>query len=250
MKKLLISAAITVLSFSGFAQKEWRAGIYSGLLANNSVYSGGMTDANALFMHNRHGAFDFGGVARYFYTEHWSFQTGINQSRLGFDFALARDYSLLTPKNHFIALHSSYGITQIPLTAIYAFNPNCKNYRFFVGGGVNLMAHGGQINKHMDAVSTEAAPIPAGDALSQDVQVSSFITCSGQLTWGVEHLQKKGGILQFAFIGNHGFTDQASATVNYTVAGQSYQHTFLNSGNYIGFMINYYFRPFSKKSAK
>jgi hypothetical protein len=250
MKKILLFSSLALFAVTAFGQREWSAGVYSGMIGNKSVYSGGMTDASALFMHNPHGSVDFGVTARYFHTNHWSLETGFNHTRLGFDFALAKDYSLLTPKNHFIALNSSYGVSQVPVTLIYAFNPNCRNYRFFVGAGINLMAHAGSINKHTDAVSTEKAPIPLGDALSQDMQVNSFVTCAGQLTWGVEHLQKRGGILQLAFVGNLGLSNQATATVDYTVNNQNYEHTFTNNGKYFGMMLNYYFRPFHKKAAK
>src|ERR1019366_9510786 len=90
-------------SSSAMAQGNWCLGINSSFTANNSTYIGGMSDAHALFTHNDFGTGSLGIVGRYFIDDHWSIQSGINFSSIGFDYSLAKNYSLQKNGDHFTA---------------------------------------------------------------------------------------------------------------------------------------------------
>src|ERR1700751_5514575 len=142
MKKFFLAAAVLAICTSVSAQNGWRIGATIGSFGNHSQFSGGNSTASALFMHEKYGAGMIGVLFRKQLTDHWSIQTGLNFSSLGFQYSMARDYNLMQPKSHLMMNQVSAGTTTIPATIIYNFNPNCKNVRWFVGGGVSLVGGG------------------------------------------------------------------------------------------------------------
>ncbi len=246
MKKLLsilmIAGAVTSVS----AQTGISYGATFGIAGNHSTYAGGSSDANALFYHNDYGRAALGFTARYFFDNHWSVQSGLGISSIGFEYALAKDYSLLKKDDHFTKNNLGIGVLQIPLTVIYAFNPNCKNSRWFVGAGFSTMRNFTNVNQTQHA-------LPTGDAassslyLDQTITANKFTVLTGQLMGGREKIFKHGSILQLALIANFGFSNIATSTVTYTVDNKLYSHSFTNRGNYCGFMLTYYFKPIGKE---
>jgi len=252
MKKLLTLAAAFVICTNISAQNNWSIGATVGSFGNHSVYSGGMQNANALFNHNPYGSGMIGVVFRKTLSPHWSVQTGLNFSSMGFEYAMAKNYSLMQPKDHFMVNNVSMGLTTIPATLIWNFNPNCKNVRWFVGAGLSLVGHSATTNAHknVDPTTTETANtgMSSTDYLNQTVTASSFLTVNGHLMVGVEKLFKKGTMLSLAAYFNRGFAPLATSTVSYSVNGQLYNHSFTNYNNFGGLTLTYYFKPFKGKA--
>src|SRR6185295_11163497 len=126
MKKLLLLAALFLIVTGSFAQNRWSIGLQLAAVANVSTWSGDMSDANALFTHAPYGGGQFGMYARYRLSNRWSLQAGLDGTRIGFTYALAKNYSLLDERNHYNVLATGAGITRLPLMAIYNSKLNCK----------------------------------------------------------------------------------------------------------------------------
>jgi len=252
MKKILTLAVAFAICANVSAQNGWRIGATIGSFGNQSVYSGGNSNASALFMNEKYGAGMIGVLFRKQLNNHWSIQTGLNFSSLGFQYSMARDYNLMQPKNHYMLNQVSAGTTTIPATIIYNFNPNCKNVRWFVGGGLSLV--GGSSNyKSNDthASQSEAAKMGLTTAanMTQSVSSSSFLVLNGHFMFGVEKIYKRGTMLSLAAYFNKGFTPLATSNVTYDVNGQTYNHSFTNYNNYAGLTLSYYFKTFKSKAA-
>lgn len=242
MKKILSILTIATTVITAQAQTGISYGATFGIGENNATYVGGMTDASALFHQDDHDKGSFGFVARYFLNNHWSIQSGLGFSSLGFDYALAKDYSLLNKDEHFTQNGLSITVLQVPFTAIYAFNPNCRNNRWFVGAGFATMTNTSDANQTSHV-------LPEGDAsgnvsyLDQTMTSSNFTVLTGQLMGGVEKIFRRGSILQFGLTANFGFSNIATSQVSYTIDNKLYEHTFNNQGDYWGFILTYYFKP-------
>lgn len=250
MKKILSLATALVLVASASAQSSWRMGIAAGSFGNHPQFNGGMTNASALFTPNPYHTGDLGLVFRKTINNHLSFQTGINFSSLGFEYAMARDYNLTRPFEHYMLNKVRLGLATIPATAIWNFNPNCKNVRWFVGGGLSLVMHGNNdqsknVNANPD--DQQALGLNAGDYLKQTVTSSSFTVVNGHLMGGLEKMMKKGGMWSLALWLNRGFTPVAYSDVTYSVNGVVYNHSFKNYNNYAGLTLTYYFKNFKGK---
>lgn len=242
MKKALSVLLLSAATIGASAQTGISYGATLGLSGNQGTYVGGSSDASALFYNNDFGKATLAFTTRYFFDEHWSVQSGLGLSSIGFEYALAKDYSLLKKDDHFTKNNMSISVVQVPVTAIYAFKANCKNNRWFVGLGASTMNNFEDVN---ETVHSE----PKGDAssnslyLDQTVTADQFIVVTGQAMAGIEKTFEHGGILQFGLIANFGFSDIATSTVSYTVDNKPYTHTFTNQGDYCGFMLSYYFKP-------
>jgi hypothetical protein len=252
MKKILTLAVALAVCGTVAAQNGWRVGLTAGSFGNQSVFSGGTSSASALYTHQKYGTGMWGVLFRKQINNHLSFQTGLNFSSLGFQYTMAQDYSLFSPKGHYLVNKTGFGIGSIPATLIWNFNPNCRNWRWFVGGGVSLLRHNISVNK-TNAVapsSTEAQQMgmTTSDNLSQTITSSSFTTLNGHVLVGIEKLFKKGSMLSFALYLNRGFSPLATSTVNYTVNGQAYTHIYTNYNNYAGWTVSYYFKPLKSKT--
>ena len=250
MKKILTLAVAFAICSTVSAQTGWRVGATIGSFGNHSQFSGGGSTANALFMHEKYGAGMIGVLFRKQLNNHWSIQTGLNFSSLGFQYSMARDYNLMQPKSHLMMNQVSAGTTTIPATIIYNFNPNCKNVRWFVGGGLSLV--GGSSNyKSNDthASQSEAAKLGMTTAanMTQTISSSSFLVLNGHFMFGVEKLFKRGTMLSLAAYFNRGFSPLATSNVTYDVNGQTYNHSFTNYNNYAGLTLSYYFKTFNCK---
>jgi Outer membrane protein beta-barrel domain len=244
--------SFAVLLFVGIltnasAQTGLSYGASFGIAGNHSQYSGGSSDASALFHHNDFGKATLGFVARYFFDEHWSVQSGLGASEIGFEYAMAKDYSLLKKDDHFTKNNLGVSVLQVPVTAIYAFDPNCKNNRWFVGLGVSTMNNFTDVNKTEHTASQDKDASGNSLYIDQTVTANKFTVVNGQVMGGIEKTFEHGGILQFGLIANIGFSNVATSTVTYVVENKQYTHTFSNKGDYFGFMLNYYFKPIGKK---
>lgn len=254
MKKLLTLVAAFAICTSISAQNGWRIGVTAGSFGNGSCFSGGDITASALFTHQKFHTGMIGILFRKQMTNHLSFQTGLNFSSLGFQYGMARDYSLMQPKSQFMMNQVGTGLASIPATLIWNFNPNCKNVRWFVGAGISLVNHGASSNtsKTTEPSQTEAANlgITSGANMTQTVSSGPFTVLNAHCMFGVEKMYRRGTMLSLAAYFNGGFTPVATSNVTYTVNGQTYNHSFTNFNNYAGLTLSYYFKTLSCHKTK
>jgi hypothetical protein len=247
MKKLFILLVFILSIGSLNAQSTWALGASVGSFGNYSTYSGGMMNANARFHHDLYGTGSFSFVARKTLCPHWSFQTGIGLSSVGFNFALTQNYSLLNEKDHYQNLNMSTTVAVIPVSLVYNTNLNCRSWRWFIGGGFSFIKSGNvNYTSNTDAAvdMTATAFLP-----NQTYDSPDFSKINVHAMAGIEKVYKKGAILSFGTIWNAGFSNMVSTNVAYVVDGITYNHAFKNRGNYGGLYLSYYFRPLGTKKA-
>ncbi len=226
-----------------FAQETntWRWGLQLGLNGNESKFTSGSANANARFHHNSHGTGMLNVVGRYDLNNHWMIEGGMGLNSLGFSDAIAENYSFINPGKRFTNVETTVGLAELPLMVSYKFNPNCKNWKWFIsaGGAAVFVA---DVNKYSEAVKGNDGP-------SNVVYLSSTTTGNkgGYLNLrfaaGREKVYQSGRIFSWAFVWNAGLSEMASNTVNYTIDNQAYSHTFSNHGHFFGFRMAYYFKP-------
>lgn len=251
MKKSLLILAISLFAFTVNAQNKWNIGIQLGANANHSEFSRGMSDANALFTNTSYGTGQIGFLARRGVSNHFSLQTGLSFSSIGFTYSIAEDYSLLKADEcHGNQLNVGTCITRVPVSLIYNSNLNCKNIRFIAGIG---LAVGFIDNKWAteDMKNVEGGELGNTSSSVMRTDVRSTNTANGSFTTllGVEKVFSRGNMLSLTFEGNWGFNKVAESTVKYTVDNKNYNHTFSNNGSYCGVALTYYFLPVGSKKA-
>ncbi len=244
MKKFAAITAFTALSFGMFAQNTWRWGLTIGSVDNPSRYSGGMSNAAAIFNHNRFEGGYLGVIARKTYCPHFSAEIGLEAVTYGFRYEIAQDYSLNQKGGSGTINQVKFGILNIPITGIFNSNYNCSNWRWYAGLGLSF-AMGGQ-PKDITSSSNPSDAVTGNTTISsyinQDVHFAPVISPQGHIVVGIEKLLRSGRMLSAGFTFNKGFTPLATSTVNYTANNQGYQHSFTNYGTYTGVTIKYYFK--------
>lgn len=248
MKKLILMVLVIAAITNAKAQKNWSVGVFTSGSGNHAQFSAGSSEANGRFSSNPYGTGTFGLMGRYFLNNHWSLQSGMNLSQVGFEYAVSNDYSLLKKHNeHATKNNVGIGVLQVPLTAIFVTKTNCSNFRFFVGSGVTLTTSLNNVNETKNIVAKGDEGAINNVYVNQTVSSSQFVIPTVQFMWGIEKLMKKGGIIQGGFVANMGFTNIATSDVTYSIENKVYNHTFTNKGDYMGMMLNYYFKPFKKR---
>lgn len=247
MKKAILLA--TVIFSTGFlqAQRTWSLGISAASYGNYSYYSGGSANANARFHHNLHESGGIGFVARKAFNDHWSFQTGLGFSSIGFDFAIAQNYSLLNKTGQFVGNSVSSATVIIPASIVYNTKLNCRNWRWFIGGGFSAVMSGKTIDTHKESTMPDDN---TAVILDQTYHSGAFTALNGHLIGGIEKVFKNNSILSWGLKFNGGTSVLATTTVNYTLDGTNYTHNFTNRGSYGGMYVSYFFRPLGSKKAQ
>jgi len=242
MKKLiLLSAFAFTLSVQAQESKTWRWGIQWGFQGNKSDFSGGMTDANARFHENKNndGALDL--IFRYDHDKHWMATFGMGINTYGFNFGLSNNYSFLNQDGRWSGLNVSFTEFTTPILIHYKFDQNCKNARWFVGGGFVPTINSSKTINKIDVKNND------GVATTQNLSVSASnnngASTMVRFVFGREKVFTRGSILHASWIFNVGLNDKAKATVNYTIDNTAYQHEFTNRGNFVGFRLAYFFKP-------
>ncbi len=244
MKKLALIIALTALSISMFAQNTWRWGLTLGSADNSSRFSGGMTEAAAVFNHTTYPGGYIGIKFRKTYCPHFSLEAAFKVVTLGFQYEIAQDYSLVSHGPGGTVNKIPIGVINIPVTGIYNSNFNCSNWRWYAGLGLSLSMGGQQ----KDIVSTTNPPdqvsgnTNVSSYISQDVHNAPVISPEGHFICGIEKEMRCGRMLSFGLIFNRGFTPIATSNVTYTANNINYQHSFTNYGSYSGLALSYYFR--------
>lgn len=247
MKNYILIALVVATTINATAQNNWNLGVQGTCGSNSSTFSDGSPNASALFTHGKYKEMSLGLVGRYFMGKHWSIQSGVGVGHIGFNYGIAKDYSLSQLQDHYTRNKVAVSVIQIPLIGIFTSKPNCRNVRAYVGAGANIMGHSRTVDKTKEVSISTQDKSATPDYINQTVNASPFLAVAAQFVWGVERILKQGNIMQFGFVANKGFTTIATSTVTYSVGGTQYSHTFSNSGNYMGMTMNYYFRPFKKK---
>ncbi|MEP7169406.1 MAG: hypothetical protein ABI855_08540, partial [Bacteroidota bacterium] len=153
-------------------------------------------------------------------------------------------------KGHFDVMKTSTCISRMPVMMIYNSKLNCRNIRFIAGSGFALEV----IDKNW---KSETSPEPSesgseeSNAIAESKTQETHSTNGGNLslTWlfGTEKVFNKGNMLRVAVQGNFGCSPLATSTVQYSVDGISYHHTFTNSGSFCSLGFSYYFLPFGSR---
>ncbi|MEO6304307.1 MAG: hypothetical protein ABIP51_14165 [Bacteroidia bacterium] len=242
MKKaiLLLIMSISGLYLSAQENRTWRLGLQWGGYNNHAKFSGGSSNANARFFQNQYDGGSFDLVARYDLNQHWMATTGMGFNTFGFGYALAENYSLLNLKNRFSTIRSEFTAFEIPFMVFYKFNLNCKNTRWLIGGGFAADFTDGKTVSKNFVQSTEG--ISTSNYLNSVSSSNSGGHAMLRFAIGREKVFKRGAMLNASLVFNTGLSQIAASTVNYTVDGQSYSHSFSNKGNYAGLRLTYYFR--------
>jgi hypothetical protein len=244
-KKTILLIAVTVNGLLLNAQENntWRFGVQSGFQGNHAKFVGGMENANARFHQNHFSSNGLSLVARYDINQHWMLTTGMGVSSTGYEFVIAEDYSFTSHAPRFTSVKAKIPTFEIPLMASYKFNPNCKNWRWFVSGGLaNVFVNASNI--HDEASQSSDGPSTV-NYLSTDVTSKSTNVIQARWAVGREKMFKSGSILSVSLIANYGFGEMSHAVVNYTIDGTSYNHEFSNRGNYVGLRVAYFLKPFT-----
>ncbi len=245
MKKFMIFC-LGCLSISSSAQQDrtWSLGAQWGFQGNHSFFSGGMENANARFTHNPFGGGALNLIARYDYNKHWMLMTGLGLNTFGFEFALSENYSLHNEDRRSSTLRSEFGAFEIPVMLYYKFNPNCRNSKLVLGAGFVHSFTGQQIIAKNYIQDNEGNT--NSNYLKSEASANGGLYTMLRFSVGREKLFNRGSILNASMVFNLGFKELARAKVTYTVDGQEYQHEFVNSGNFIGFRLTYFFKPFTR----
>ncbi len=248
MKKIIVAVLVVAAITNATAQGNWSIGLLTSGSGNHSQFSGGMSDANGRFNSNPFGSGTLGIMGRYYLNKHWSLQSGMNLSQIGFEYTVSNDYSLLKKHDsHSTKNNIGIGIIQVPFTAIFVTKANCSNFRFFVGSGISLMSSFNKVNETKNVVAKGDEGTINNVYVNQSATSNQFIVPTVQFMYGIEKLLKKGGIIQAGFVANLGFTTIASSDVTYSIDNKVYNHSFTNKGDYAGMMLNYYLKPFKKR---
>lgn len=253
MKKLSILLGLMLSSFVFKAQENntWRFGVQLGLHGNKAKFVGGSPNANARFHQNPFGAVGLNFNVRYDYNQRWAFTSGLGFNSIGFEFAIAENYSFLNMNKRYTTINSSVGLVEIPLLAIYKFKSNCNNWKWVASGGFVGVVYG---KENIVKGYCESVDCTVGNSSTSYLRSTTTTNGGGNIhvrfLIGKEKLFKNGSIFNTSLIWNAGFGNMATSTVNYTIDGQSYQHQFNNNGNFFGFRFAYYLKPFKASTTK
>ena len=242
----------TLLILSGFSQQDrsWSFGLQCGIQGNGSKLTGGMETANARFRHNSYGSGALDFIVRYDYNKHWMLMSGLGFSSYGFDFALSQNYSLIKDKaeQKLSTLKSQFGTVSIPTMVYYKFNPNCRNVKWLIGAGFAHTLLGGKV---VTATFVEGQENNInGNYLNTYASSNGGLSTMFRFSVGREKQFKRGSLLNASFLFNLGLKKIATASVTYVVDGKEYNHEFTNRGNFVGFRLAYFFKPFHKPVVK
>ncbi|HXB13281.1 MAG TPA: hypothetical protein VNZ45_14940 [Bacteroidia bacterium] len=243
MKKHILTIALAAITTISFAQ-SWSWGLTIGTIGNDSKFTGGMTNAAAIFDHPTYGSDSWGVIFRKTLSTHFNFETGFKGVGLGFQYGIAQNYSLLTPLQQDNWNQASLMTVQLPASIIWNSNYNCCNRRWYVGVGASVVL----VAKQNTTINTAISPDAAGNTntssyLDQTLQSNGVLAFNAHIVFGVEKLLKSGRMLNVGVWLNGGLSPLATSTVTYTAENQTYTHTFTNYGNFAGLTASYFFKP-------
>jgi hypothetical protein len=251
MKKYILAFTFLAFATASFAQSSWRWGLTIGSADNGSKFTGGMTNASALFQHSPYESGQWGVLFRKTLSDHFSFQTGFKGVSFGFQYGMAQDYSLLKPFGHYNWNRVRIGSVQIPASIIWNSKPNCSNVRWYVGMGVALaMTQKVNVDNNSNTSSEALGNTSTNSYIDQTVQANGGFSLNGHFLFGIERTFNSGRMLNLGIWWNRGFSVIGTSNVTYTAENQTYNHTFTNFSNYAGITVSYYFKPIGSRRAE
>ena len=205
-----------------------------------------MEEANARFKQNPCGGVALNLLARYDYNRRWMFTSGFGLTTYGFEYSLSENYSLRQGQVSPIA-SGQFGVIEVPTMVFYKFSPNCRSCKLIVGAGIvqTLIGKQSGSQSYMNAEANTN-----GNYLKSEHTANEALVSMLRFSFGHEKVMKKGGIMSVTMLFNLGLTELATSNVSYKVDGQEYQHSFSNTGNFIGIRMNYYLRPLGQARVK
>ncbi len=250
MKKLFTFILLLLATGSINAQSRWNVGIQTGCVTNLSRFESGNEEANALFSNNPYKSALLGVNFRYKISEKFAFQSGFHFTEFGFDYGMAKNYSLLKPEKRNSDINTSTCISSIPAMVIMSTPVNCNNVRFIFGAGVSIR---GIDTKWKSESEAEITPSEGANAkttyMTAESKTVNAISPAGTWLIGIEKMLAKGNSFVFSFQGTQGFSTIAESTVHYTASNQDYTHTFINRGSYATMSFAYNFTTFGTRKA-
>jgi hypothetical protein len=245
MKNVILLFAMAICSSITAQENDtWRWGIQWGFHGTRADFTDGMSNANAKFHANESsdGALDV--VFRYDLDARWMATFGLGVNTYGFNFALSNNYSLLNPHGRWTGLNASFAEFTTPIMLHYKFKQNCRNSRWIIGAGFVPTFNESSTIQKSDVNDPES---------SIDKENLKFTAISSQGTGsmvrfvvGKEKQLKSGRILNASWIFNVGLKAKSTATVNYFLDNTHYEHEFTTNGNFVGFRLSYFFKPWLK----
>ena len=246
--KIKFLIAFIFSAFISLAQENqtWRMGIQFGMAGNKSHFSGGMSDADARFVHGAFGAASLNWIVRYDYNERWKIESGLGFSSIGFEFSMLENYNFLQMRKKNGFSKSSVGTVEIPVIVSYKFKPNCRNAKWFVGAGFANVFVAKDVKYEQPKNN---ADLPGGiTAMKNSTTVNQGLYFHPRLTVGKERILKHGGLISAALFWNFGLGEIAKSSIDYQIDSNEYHHEFTNNGHFMGCRVAYFFR--TKKSGK
>jgi len=241
MKKIVFIFALASFLYQGSAQEEkkWSWGGGFGLGGNPVYFYSGDEMANAQFrMKNFASGILFLSV-REDLNRHWAWMGSLEFRNTGFEYVLLNqsEYSLKKPEAGQIIRHEQV-LLQVPLMALYKTLPDCKNKRWIFGAGIVPVFSGAQELKTSRDIEKAGSSNVVFTATSQ---FSGYTLCFGRFMIGREKIFRNGNYFHWGL--EHVFVKQnvGTSTIEYSVAGNNYSHTFKNPGVYTGLFFRYLF---------
>lgn len=238
MKKFAFILSVLVVScFKAQEHQIWRWGVSVGTYGNKAEYAGGDPIANSRFVMNDFGAGSLNLVARYDATSHWMGSIGLGFTNYGFEYGIARDYKIASGKRNVYTQKAEFSALEIPFMLHYKFNTNCKMARWVIGAGFSGYLTSSKTIQ--STTNTEATPGIELQSISQNSGSAAVVR------WSIarEKIFKNGHIFNASLVWNYGLGHLATTTVNYTLDNVNYSHNFVNSGNYFGVKLSWFFKP-------
>ncbi|MBU1720292.1 MAG: hypothetical protein KKA07_14610, partial [Bacteroidetes bacterium] len=206
----------------------------------------GMTTAHARFSADGFSASSFDLTARFDQNDRIMILTGLGFTQTGFDFAIAENYSLLSRYREYTTIRSALPEVQIPFLVAWKSRINCRNHRYFIGGGLVMNFMGDTlINEYYvagnEVVTADTSYMSANFTAVHQARIDPRIIA------GVEKVFRKGGMFSVSLVAHFGTKRLLDATVRYSLDGSSYWHHFASNGTYLGLNFSWYFRPFGWK---
>lgn len=238
MKKLAILVSVLFVICSHAQEHQiWRWGISAGTYGNKAEFTGGDPIANSRFVMNDFGAGSLNLMARYDVTAHWMGSIGLGFTNYGFEYGIARDYKVASGKRNVYTQKAEFSALEIPFMLHYKFNTNCKQARWVVGAGFSSYLTG-----------TKTIALTTNTEATPGIELNAVAKNSGSaavVRWSIarEKIFKNGQIFNASLVWNYGLGNLASSTVNYTIDNVNYTHAFVNSGNYFGLKLSWFFKP-------
>lgn len=234
----LVGALCYMMPFHAQKPAKWYWGGGVSVGAGKTWFDRGNTMANVRFKVHPYFTGALFLTGRYDFNSRWALMGSLEFRSVGFEYSFTEsEYSLLHSTGQQNIRHS-HTILTTPLMGMYKTLPDCKNKRWVFGLGIVPVFSGEEnVKSTLDVeISTRGQIIYTAESHFQRAFLSY-----GRWMVGREKLYRGGNILQWGMECTFLPQTIARSTINYTVDGNSYTHTFTNKGNYMGIFVRWLF---------